>query len=73
MIQYIKETSLDDFPAWGGARDTLDTIRKAGKISQVEEFISEMFSGRIPTADDINDLLWFDDELIFRAISIEEE
>ena len=61
-IDYICEETCDlaDFPAWSGAKDSLNEIIELGIEDEAEDYIKEMFYGETPTDTQINDLLWFD-------------
>ena len=59
-MEYKVETSLYDFPAWQGGKDTLDTLIDKGDCLAVEELIETIFLERDATDEDINDFLWFD-------------
>lgn len=65
-MRYYVEDSLDNFEAWSGGKDTLDTLREKGDVDSVECFIEELASmseeGWSDT--DINDILWFERDAI---------
>lgn len=65
-MKYYKEESLDNFEAWSGGKDTLDTLREKGDVDSVECLIEEMSEcseeGWSETA--INDFLWFERDTI---------
>ena len=42
-MEYKVETSLYDFPAWQGGRDTLDTNIEKGDCDEVEDLIETVF------------------------------
>lgn len=65
-------SSLADFPAWQGGKDSLEQLLELNKISDVESLISEVFSDKIPTVDDINNFLWFDWDYIAERLEIKE-
>jgi len=69
MLKYI---SMENFKAWSGAIDTLETIKEHGKIKELEEFLGQEFFEEIPTETQVNDLLWFDNEYIFEQLNIKE-
>ena len=74
-MKYTKEIgSLNEFPAWAGAGDTLARVRKAGKMDQLDALAEDEFSLReeLPTEGDINDWLWFASDEIFEMLGIEE-
>ena len=63
-MEYKVETSLYDFPAWQGGKDTLDTLIDKGDCLAVEELIETIFLERDATDEDINDFLWFERDQI---------
>ena len=69
-MEYKVETSLENFEAWSGGKDTLDVIIDRGDCEKVEQYIEECFcsEGEIPTESTINDFLWFERDFI--AINI---
>ena len=62
-----KEVSLYDFEAWSGGLDTLNRLKEHGVISQVENYLEEVFCEGA-TETDINDFLWFEEDLIYSEI-----
>jgi hypothetical protein len=63
-MEYKVETSLYDFPAWQGGKDTLNVLIDKGDCQEVEEFIETVFFDRDVTDEDINDFLWFERDTI---------
>ena len=63
-MEYKVETSLYNFPAWQGGKDTLDTIIEKGDCSKVEDFLETIFIEEDVTDENINDFLWFDRDAI---------
>jgi hypothetical protein len=65
-MKYVVEESLDNFEAWSGGKDTLDTLREKGDCDAVECLIEEMMScGEEPWDNgNINDFLWFERDTI---------
>jgi hypothetical protein len=61
-MEYRVECSLDQFDAWSGGKDTLDTLIEKGVCDEVEDFIEQCFTD--PTDTDINDFLWFERDQI---------
>lgn len=62
MMTVKSEMRLQDFEAWGGAKDTLKYLTME-EIDQLESCIVEMFPDGL-TDTELNDFLWFEDELI---------
>lgn len=63
-MEYKVETSLHDFPAWQGGKDTLDTLIERDDYEEVEDLIETVFLDRDATDEDINDFLWFERDAI---------
>lgn len=68
MEYKVELSSIDNFKAWSGARETLDTVRERGGIDQLTNLCEDVFSGSIPTEGQINDWLWFDGDYIYQAL-----
>ena len=58
---------------WSGAVDTLQVIEENGKEEELMLLLDEIFLESIPTLTEVNDILWFDDEMIFESLGIIEE
>lgn len=58
---------------WSGAIDTLQRVEEEGKEDELIMLLEEIFTDEIPTMTDLNDILWFEDEMIFEALGIIEE
>lgn len=65
-MKYVVEDSLDNFEAWSGGKDTLDTLREKGDVDSVECLIEELASMSEEgwTDTNINDFLWFERDTI---------
>ena len=63
-MEYKVETSLYDFPAWQGGKDTLNTLIDRGDCQEVEDLIETVFFDQDATDEDINDFLWFERDAI---------
>ena len=65
-MKYICECSLENFGAWSGGNDTLETLKEKGDCDAVESLIEELSScGEEPWTDtQVNDFLWFDRDTI---------
>ena len=71
-MKITTETSLRNFDAWSGAKDTKETILNARKEDDFESYIEELYPDGC-TDTELNDLLWFESEEIFKYLGIEEE
>ena len=59
--------------SWGGAVNTLRRIEEANKEEELMNFLEDIFYKNIPSDTDVNDLLWFDSELIYESLGITDE
>lgn len=57
---------------WSGAIDTLKTTEEHNKEDELMAHLEEQWLDEIPTLTEINDYLWFEDELIFQCLGISE-
>ena len=69
-MEYKVESSLEQFQAWSGGKDTLETLIEKGDCDQVEALLEDYFgcSDSIPTDTDINDILWFERDWIAEGL-----
>ena len=58
-MTYTVETSLENFPAWSGGKDTLDVLIEKDLCDTVEAILNDIFVDGAPTDTEINDTLWF--------------
>ena len=58
-MKYYVETSLENFEAWSGGRDTLDVLIEKGLCDTVENILNDIYADETPTDTEINDTLWF--------------
>ena len=72
-ITVINEMNFDDLMnnCWSGAINTLKKIEEEGKEEELMMLLEEITSD--PSMTDINDILWFEDEMIFKSLGIIEE
>ena len=62
-MKYYVETSLENFEAWSGGRDTLEVLIDKGLCDTVEACLEDILDG--DSSDTyINDLLWFERDMI---------
>ena len=62
-MKYYVETSLENFEAWSGGRDTLEVLINKGLCDTVEAFLEEVLGEDISDTA-INDVLWFERDTI---------
>lgn len=65
-MRYYVEDSLDNFEAWSGGKDTLDTLKEKGDVDSFECLIekSASISEEGWSDTNINDFLWFERDTI---------
>lgn len=66
------ETTLRNFDAWSGAKETKQTILDADKEDEFDSLIEELYPDGL-TDTTLNDLLWFDSEWVFEQLGIKEQ
>ena len=62
-MKYYVETSLENFEAWSGGRDTLDVLIEKGLCDTVEAFLEEVLGEDISDTA-INHILWMERDMI---------
>ena len=62
-MKYYVETSLENFEAWSGGRDTLDVLIEKGLCDTVEACLEEILDGDVSDTY-INDILWMERDMI---------
>lgn len=70
-MKIISEMSFSDFEPWSGACDTYNRICDENKQSEMDYYLEEMFPDGC-TDTELNDLLWFDSEMIYEYLGILE-
>lgn len=71
-MKYTVEESLQDFKAWSGGKDTLDDLWAHDVVDKAEEYINMIMDCKeeLPTQTEINDILWFERDEIYRYCGI---
>lgn len=67
-MYYKVESSLENFKAWSGGKDTLDTLKEKGDCDKVEAIIDSLYPYVVPTETEINDILWFERDWIAQEL-----
>ena len=62
-MKIIMETSLENFEAWSGGRDTLNTLKEKDLCDRLESIIEYEYPDGV-TDTELNDLLWFEEDAI---------
>ena len=64
-MKYYVETSLENFEAWSGGRETLEVLIEKGLCDTVETCLEEVLMlGEDVSDTAINDVLWFERDMI---------
>ena len=63
-MEYKVECDLDQFEAWSGGKDTLQTLIEKDDCDSVQSLIESVFCEEIPSETAINDFLWFERDFI---------
>jgi hypothetical protein len=71
-MEAFNETTLADFDAWSGAKDTKQTILDNNKGDKFNSLIEELYPDGLSETK-LNDILWFDSEWVFESLGISEE
>lgn len=71
-MKYTVEENLYNFKAWSGGKVTLDDLLEHGVVDEAEEYINMIMDCReeLPTDTEINDILWFERDEIYRYCGI---
>ena len=73
MIKIVKELdTISDFDGWCGANETIETIIEAGKDSAFMGLMEELYPEGL-TDTELNDLLRFESDWIYKSLGIEQE
>lgn len=75
MLEVKQEMNFEDLKnnCWSGAINTLQRVEEEGKEEDLILLLDEIFLESIPTLTEVNDILWFEDEMIFESLGIIEE
>ena len=66
------ELDLNNFEAWGGAKDTLARVQDHGMTEDLEALLEDLYPEGM-TETQLNDLLWFEPEYIYNSLGIKTE
>lgn len=72
MEYKVEINSLENFKAWSGGLETLNTVRERGGVDTLTVICEDIFFGDIPTETTINDWLWFDSDFIYQALGYDD-
>lgn len=71
-MQMTYELDLRSFDAWSGGRITLDRIIEEGKCSTLEFMLEDLYPDGMSDTQ-LNDLLWFERDLVYEWLGISNE
>lgn len=71
MKTFNENTTLSNFNAWSGAVETKERIIEEGKEDNFDQLIEELYPDGLSETS-LNDLLWFEEEWIFKMLGITE-
>lgn len=71
-MKYTVDFSAKNFPAWGQAREILDRILEVGKGEELENYLENTFLA-MPSKTEINDLLAYEWETIYKDLGISDK
>ena len=72
MKIYNSRLTLEGFDAWSGAVDTKQVIIDNNKEADFEFLIEELYPEGIEETQ-LNDILWFESEWIYKNLNIRED
>lgn len=64
---------FSEYKPWGGAIVTYEKIEEEGKLKELEKYLDDFFFAGTPTDEEVNDVLWYEDEDIFNVLNIGED
>ena len=70
-MYYTVEFDINSFEFWSGAKSRIESIRELDKMDELEDLIIEVFGDMDNVSEtDINDFVWFEDEMIDEYLGI---
>ena len=64
MLVTKEYNSADEFKFWSGAQDTYNRLAELDLLEELWDCIEQNFDGETPTETQVNDFVWFEDEVI---------
>ena len=71
-MQYLVNKKLRNFEFWSGAKDNAARLTPE-QLDKLDDIMSDIYESDPLTETQINDLFWFDFELICEWLGIEDE
>lgn len=62
-MKYLVEDNLHNFDFWAGAKDRVKMLTWSD-LDTIESRFEDIFYDRTPTDTEINDMFWFEEDLI---------
>lgn len=70
-MYYTVEFDINSFEFWSGAKSRIERIRELDKMDELEGLIIEVFGDTDNVSEtDINDFVWFEDDMINEYLGI---
>ena len=69
-MKYYVEENFNNFEPWSGAVSTWRRIIDEGKANEADRYLEEIEPADGWTKSAINDLLWFDSDLVYKALGM---
>ena len=69
-MQFTQEFNVDTFHFWSGAKDTIEDVKKAKKMDELQTLIEDYFADQTATKTQVNDFVWFQRDFIFEQLEI---
>lgn len=69
-MEFTKELDLTRFEFWSGAKNNKFTYKE---FSLIECILEDLYHDKIPSETEINDLFWFEEELLCEWLNINFE
>ena len=63
-MEIVKRCDISAFEPWSGAVTLWGIIEKAGKVDELAEFVAEVEGGDKIDETALNDLIWFEGDMI---------
>ena len=67
------KVDFSEYKPWAGAVSTYNDIVKRVGLEELESALEGIFEGEDPEDVQINDLLWFEPEIIYDALGISDD
>ena len=69
-MKYYVEENFNNFEPWSGAVSTWQRIINEGKADEADRYLEEIEPAEGWTKTAINELLWFDSDLVYKALGM---